>query len=332
MRKVSVIVPIYNAEPYLYNTITSIVNQTYFNIEIILIDDNSKDASLNICKMFAKKDNRIKIIKNKKNKGVSYSRNKGIDIATGKYIIFVDSDDTIEKNYIFELVNANKKDFYDIVIVNFKNVFVKNSKKNNNVIKPNVIDTSLLNGKFFDDYYYIKSVLTTPWGKLFKREIIQENNIRFPVDVDSAEDYAFDMQYYCLVKQYKFLDLCLYNYFYRKNKSLSQKNTIGNFKNHLKIIKEEYDFFYKYNIKNKEIMLGDCLVMRCLGYMVLRESLSYSDCRERLNLLKLVTKNPRKCTKIKDKIILKLINKNIYLPVYLYCFLRVYAKFILKGL
>lgn len=326
MNKVSIIIPVYNAEKYLYNTINSIVNQTYINIEIILIDDNSKDNSLEICKKFAEDDNRIKVIKNGENKGVSYSRNRGIDIATGKYIVFIDSDDTVDKNYIFELINPNKDDLYDIVIVNFKNIFIENNEENSGIIKYNVIDTNILSGKFFDDYYYIKSVLVGPCGILFKRKIIEDNNIRFPVEVTSAEDYAFNMQYYKFVKEYKFVNLYLYNYYHRKNESLSKQITIKNFENHLKIIEREMNFFKLYNIKNGEKMLGDCLIMRCLEYMVLKESFSYKECRERLDLLKLVTNNPRKCTGIKNKFILKLINNNIYIPIYIYCLLKKYKN------
>lgn len=324
MNKVSIIVPVYNVENYLYDTIESILSQTYTDIEIILIDDNSKDNSLKICKEYEKKDSRIKVVKNKKNEGVSYTRNRGIDIATGKYIVFIDSDDTVDKNYVFELINANKENLYDLVAVNFKNIFMENNKKNNNLIKYNMINTNLLNGKFFDDYYYIKSVLTAPWGKLFKRKIIERNNIRFPIGINSAEDYIFNMQYYRFIKQYKFINLYLYNYFHRKNESLSKQITIKNFENHLKIIEKEMKFFKLYNIKNGEKMLGDCLVMRCLEYMVLNESLSYNECKKRLELLKLVTNSPKKATKIKYKIILTLINKKMYFPIYVYCLFKLY--------
>lgn len=324
MNKVSIIIPVYNAENYLYNTINSVINQTYIDIEIILIDDNSKDNSWLICKKFAKKDSRIKILKNRKNKGVSYSRNKGLNIATGKYIVFVDSDDTVDKNYIFELVNANKEDFYDIIVANFKNVFIENNKQNKSIVKYNEISTNSLSGKFFDDYYYIKSVLTPPWGKLFKRKIIEENNIKFPIEISSGEDYIFNMQYYMFVKQYKYIDMYLYNYFHRDIKSLSKQFTVNNFKNQIKIVKKEKEFFKLCNIKNSKKMLGDCLVWRCMEYMVLKESSSYSESKQRLNLLKIVTNNPKEGTRIKDKIILNLINMNIYFPIYIYCLLKKY--------
>jgi len=99
MKKTSVIVPVYNAEKYLDKCIQSILNQDYKNIEVILIDDGSLDNSGNICDEYAKVDSRVKVV-HKKNGGVSSARNCGIDIATGEFIMFVDSDDYIEYNMI----------------------------------------------------------------------------------------------------------------------------------------------------------------------------------------------------------------------------------------
>lgn len=101
---VSIIVPIYNSEKFLYSLLNNLIQQTYKNIEIILVDDGSTDNSLKICNEFKKNDNRIKIL-SKENEGVSVTRNKGIDVATGEYITFLDSDDTLNSKYIEELVN-----------------------------------------------------------------------------------------------------------------------------------------------------------------------------------------------------------------------------------
>lgn len=325
MEKISIIIPVYNVEKYLDDCLKSIVTQTYKNLEIILINDGSTDNSLKICYEYEKIDERIIVINNR-NHGVSYSRNKGIDIATGKYIVFVDSDDIVDKNYIFELVNANKEDDYDIVVSNFKNVFIGDDKQNKSTIKYNIIDINLLNGKFFDDYYYIKSVLTTPWGKLFKRKIINKNNIRFPVEISSGEDYIFNMQYYKFVKQYKYINVYLYIYFHRKRKSLSRQFTVNNFKKQIEVIKKEKELFKLLNIKNSEKILGDCLVLRCMEYMVLKESTTYIKSKQRLKLLKIITDSPKKGTRIKDKIILSLINMKIYFPIYIYCLLKLYIR------
>ena len=99
MDKISIIVPVYNAQKYLKKCIDSIINQTYKNIEILLINDGSKDKSLKICKEYEKKDSRIIVI-DKQNKGVSNTRNVGIKKSTGDYIVFIDSDDCFELDAI----------------------------------------------------------------------------------------------------------------------------------------------------------------------------------------------------------------------------------------
>ena len=104
---ISIIIPIYNVEKYMEKCLNSVVNQTYNNIEIILIDDGSKDKSREICDNYAKKDNRIKVV-HKENNGVSSARNTGIDMSKGKYITFIDSDDYIDTDYIETLYKISK--------------------------------------------------------------------------------------------------------------------------------------------------------------------------------------------------------------------------------
>src|SRR5699024_1141358 len=121
MAKVSIIVPIYNSENYLKYCLETIVNQTYNNLEILLINDGSLDNSLDICKEFEQKDNRIKLF-NIPNSGVSVARNIGIDNATGEFITFVDSDDWMELNAIEFGVDKAKKTNADVIIWSyFKN-------------------------------------------------------------------------------------------------------------------------------------------------------------------------------------------------------------------
>ena len=115
---ISIIVPVYNVEAYIHQCIKSIIEQSYKNLEIILVDDGSKDKSGKICDDYARKDKRIKVI-HKKNGGLSDSRNAGITVATGKYIAFVDSDDWIEKNMYEKMYNECEKFGADICICGF---------------------------------------------------------------------------------------------------------------------------------------------------------------------------------------------------------------------
>lgn len=100
MDKISIVVAVYNAEKTLKKCVDSLLNQTYNNIEIILVNDCSKDNSLDICNEYSKVNDNVKVISNERNSGVSNTRNNGIDNSTGEYICFVDSDDYVESNYI----------------------------------------------------------------------------------------------------------------------------------------------------------------------------------------------------------------------------------------
>jgi glycosyltransferase involved in cell wall biosynthesis len=120
--KVSIIIPIYNMENYLEECIESIIEQSYKNIEIILINDGSTDKSEIICRKYQIKDTRIKLISSK-NKGVSNARNLGIEASTGEYISFIDPDDTVDKKYIEKLLIHMKKYCCDIVFCLEKDVY-----------------------------------------------------------------------------------------------------------------------------------------------------------------------------------------------------------------
>ena len=112
---ISIIVPVYNAEKYLAKCLESLISQTYKNIEIILIDDGSKDESEKICQTYCAKDARI-IVKKQKNAGASSARNRGVDLAKGKYILFVDADDYVSDDYIEYLYRLIKSHHTDIGI------------------------------------------------------------------------------------------------------------------------------------------------------------------------------------------------------------------------
>lgn len=116
MKKVSVIIPIYNVDQYLTKCLESVINQTYKNLEIICVNDCSSDNSYTILEEYFQKDNRIKIIYREKNGGLSAARNSGLDVATGEYIYFIDSDDWIGLDYIDGMVKAIEKANTDIVL------------------------------------------------------------------------------------------------------------------------------------------------------------------------------------------------------------------------
>ena len=208
---VSIIVPIYNTEKYLKRCIDSIVNQTYKNIEIILVDDESTDNSCRVCDEYASLDNRIKVI-HKKNGGVASARNKGLDISKGEYICFVDSDDWIEKNMIEIMLKEIVKNRNGIVRCNTYELDNKPKKEWINKKEP-VID-NVLNGNI-SAYVYLLMI---------KSDIIKK--IRFDEKMIVLEDTYFLLE---LLVKYKekiiFLDDRLYHYeMNNEGLTLSSKN------------------------------------------------------------------------------------------------------------
>lgn len=200
MKKLSIIVPVYNAQKYLKDCLNSILRIKEKELEVIIVDDGSTDESGRICDEYAKRDERVKVI-HQKNSGVSSARNKGISIAVGEWILFVDSDDCLLSNFEQDVVN--KLDLkYDLFFYHFtqneKQLFpekLENSSAhicNKEEIK--IIQRGLLNQ---DDKKYCELSQGTidfvsPWGCVLKRKVIQE--IKFPEDIYWSEDRIFKFQ------------------------------------------------------------------------------------------------------------------------------------------
>ena len=205
---ISVIVPVYKAENYLNECIDSIINQSYNNLEIILIDDGSPDSSGKICDKYAKKDNRIKVI-HKENGGVSSARNEGLKIFKGKYFTFVDSDDKIDIYYLeimYDYIIKNNADMCISKNFHFKNNIGRNSIKNNGINK----EILFSNYKELDiahiiNYYHGSGVT----AKLYR----VTNDIPVFEKIKIGEDLLFNIDYMNHLNKVLFLD---YNgYFYR---------------------------------------------------------------------------------------------------------------------
>lgn len=208
---VSIIVPVYNAETFLSKCIESIVQQDYDSIEILLVDDGSKDNSLKICQEFCDKHENVKVF-SKKNTGVSDTRNYGIKKSHGKYICFVDSDDYLEKNYVSLMVKTIEKDNTDLVIASYNVIgdssfktdlqTLKNIKgvKNKEDILKKIINIEENNCIFG----YI-------WRCLYKKDIIFNNKILFE-KMRMSEDYLFLVEYINTCNLISVIDERIYNY------------------------------------------------------------------------------------------------------------------------
>lgn len=199
---ISIIVPVYNTENYLEKCLLSLVNQTYKNIEIIIIDDGSPDNSMNIIQKFVLADNRAKVI-SQKNQGLSGARNTGINNANGDYIMFIDSDDWIEIDTCEKAINASEKYNADVVFWSYIKEF-SNSQKDNYLFDKTEIIWSEKNinqlsrrmvGLVGDELANPQSIdnLVTAWGKLYKKSVI--GDVRFTdTKIIGTEDALFNIE------------------------------------------------------------------------------------------------------------------------------------------
>lgn len=209
MEKVTVIVPIFNSEKYLEQCLDSIINQTYTNLEILLVNDGSTDGSAQICESYASKDSRVRLIHKKMGgSGVGATRNTALSYATGDYILFVDNDDWLEINHIESLYNTLKETDSDISIANFteyddeRQVFLIRESQSTyfqTVYKPE---------EWFEKQYYnFSQCFTVPWGKLYKASLFE--NILYPENERVEDDYT-TWKVYLMADKIVFTNVSLY--------------------------------------------------------------------------------------------------------------------------
>lgn len=222
--KISIIVPVYNVEKYLCQCLDSIINQTYKNLEIILVNDGSKDNSPIICDEYAKKDKRIKVV-HQNNKGVSSARNKGIELSTGDYIMFVDSDDWIDKDTCLTTSKMALEYSADVVLWTYVREY-ENESKEKNIFNDNII---IFNKQDVKKQLHrrmigiIEKELNSPqnsdalvpiWCKLYKSYLIKNREIKFVdlKDIGTSEDALFNLLVFEDVEKALYINKHLYHY------------------------------------------------------------------------------------------------------------------------
>ena len=209
--KVSIIVAAYNIEDYIKRCMYSIVNQTFKDIEIIVVNDGSTDNTLNIINDFAKNDARIKVI-NKKNGGLIEARKSGLEIASGEYILFLDGDDWLHLEAIEKLYKEAKKDNFDIVLYNFYLAYDNNKLEEKSSFEEIV--------KHEDDYLKLSltgQIGANIWAKFLKRKFLIDNNIEFVKNITYAEDVATTNLLFMYSPKVSTIDENLHYYYQREN-------------------------------------------------------------------------------------------------------------------
>lgn len=211
MKTVSVIVPVYNSEKFLCRCIDSILNQTYRNIELILVNDGSTDKSGDICNNYADRDPRVHVL-HQANKGVSAARNSGIYHASGNYLQFVDSDDFIDCNMTDTLVEAIEKNSASLVICGYKRVDSATGLCIQNNCSP---EYGLYNfNEFLNimDCLYIRFLINSPCNKIYRTQIIKDNSILYRKDIELGEDLLFNLDILKKSNAFQIIPDCPYNY------------------------------------------------------------------------------------------------------------------------
>ena len=208
MYNISVIIPVYNVEKYLSQCIESILSQTYKDFELILVDDGSKDKSLQICQQYADIDSRVKVL-HQENSGVSVARNKGLSAVTGTWITFIDSDDWVDETFLEDFQIEENGDA-DMICQGLKFVdHATGTVKRERCFGKDRIETPDVEGKL--EKYDVLSFGVTVC-KCFKRSVIETNNIRFDELIAYHEDHIFTLSFIFHTHMITTVDACGYNY------------------------------------------------------------------------------------------------------------------------
>ena len=309
---ISVIVPVYNVEDYLVRSVDSVLNQTYKNLEIILVDDGSTDMSGTMCDSFAEQDDRIKVI-HKKNGGLSDARNAGLDIATGDYIGYIDSDDWAEPD-MFEMMLINCEKYgADVAVCRYSRVFKDfTSNKSTDLILCMTRDEAL-------ETYICENterpIYNSVWSKLFKRELVKD--YRFPVGKKS-EDIMYTTKAFCNMNSCVYIDKALYNYV------CDREGSIMAVKSGSRMLEDELPFFREgvdYIREHAGEELGDkafyhyCkrIMMYYLDYMRMPGGRNYAEALYRLladEKLEIISVYEEPFVKRADRIRMRLMLRN----------------------
>lgn len=302
---ISIIIPVYNKEKFISKCLESIVTQTFHDFEVIIINDGSTDKSQCIIEKYVEQDNRI-ICYNIENSGVSNARNIGLNYARGDYVMFIDADDFISSDYLENVLNNSSS---DIVITGYTSV-LQSYEIYNNCIKSNVIIKENEKKYIFNKVLF--PYLCVVWAKLFKREIIEKYNIRFP-KINIGEDTCFMYKYLYYAKNIKFIDNIGYcNNIIDGTLSRNNDDRLDDLEYMISYLDSIYDFkFNRYwiflTVRNIKIYLSRNMsfdkFIECIKVIKNKKYYKY------LNILK--------CTKLTDAVVLIMLKLHLYRLLYL---------------
>ncbi|WP_223067913.1 glycosyltransferase [Paenibacillus caui] len=216
-RLISVIVPVYNVENYLPKCLDSICGQTYSRLEIIIVNDGTKDGSERIIDEYALRDKRIKMVV-KPNGGLSSARNAGMEIATGDYVAFIDSDDWIAPEMLEHMYDTAEAGNCDLVVCNYDKVFADHTERSFLQMKEEIVDVRKLGlAEYMYRYLFTYAHGHEVWNKLYRRDILVQNAIRFEPNKEIfSEDLLFNLYVLCHARNIAAIDRSFYFYLQRE--------------------------------------------------------------------------------------------------------------------
>lgn len=305
MVKVSIIIPVYGVEKYIERCLNSVVNQTLKEIEIIIVNDATKDNSMEICHKFKESDDRIKIF-NKENEGLGLTRNYGLNHASGKYVAFLDSDDYIDLDFYEKLYEKAELEESDICFTRIKRVkgnYV--SLANESIFSENKMYTpkDILNNILYVDnninnYTYMEMCV---WRSIYKNSIIKENNILFVSEREFiSEDIFFNIDFLMKAKRASLISNTYYYYCYNDN-SLTKTFKEDRFEKNKKLYYGIIAYLEKHDIYDEKTEIGVCRLL--LGYI---RGLIKDESNN--NVYKFTEKLKRIKNIVNDELVIKIIN------------------------
>lgn len=294
---VSIIVPVYNVEKYLKECVNSIINQIYWNLEILLIDDGSSDNSGNICDQFARLDQRIKVF-HKSNEGLGLTRNYGLSLSKGKYVMFVDSDDYIEDGIISRMVYVAETEEADLVVEGYKKVTTSGNIIFEEKYKYELFEHESIINLFLPRMVGSSpgkrdSIFTTVCSKLYLRNRITYHNIHFKSEREfQSEDLAFQFDIAQFLNKVIVTDKS--GYFYRTNpKSLTTIYKADRFKEIKKVYLYVLDKMKRLNISKEELFRAEKMLYVQLRAVINQENpnINHLNTIQSINNIRLIMKD-----------------------------------------
>lgn len=248
MVKVSIIIPLYNASEYIDRCLTSVINQTYKDFEVLCVDDCSSDNSVSIVQKFADSDSRVKLLHTNENSGAAKARNVGLDNVTGDFVYFIDADDWICDDYLEKMVNTIMDKNVNVVVN--KNLYIEKNGHTLNYSHPGY--QKLKENTFIEASENIENIFWVVWNKIYRRSFIEKYHFRFPENCPIAEDMVFQYMLFAYAGQIYYFDGPYYHY---QKWDGSVSNAIDRGFGHITAFEIIYNFYKDHDMLDRNIKL-----------------------------------------------------------------------------